>query len=159
MNTQNESMVMVQKLARGELSVKARLGYVALLLASSAMTVVIVSLWLTEAVLPLRTHIAFGAMSAIGIAWGALSIWALATRRVLLARDRVIAGRMSVGFTALFLLGAIIAVLMTGKTAAFGAAAMGLVMFATALRVLAGARRRFAVLVAQRAELESQLAR
>ena len=46
---------------------KARLGYVALLLVSSAMTAVIVSLWLTEAYLPLRTHLAFGAMSLIGI--------------------------------------------------------------------------------------------
>ena len=63
MNTQSESMTMVQKLARGELSVKARLGYVALLLVSSAMTVGLVSLWLTEAFLPLRTHLAFGAMA------------------------------------------------------------------------------------------------
>jgi hypothetical protein len=158
MNTQNESMAMVQKLARGELSVKARLGYVALVLASSAMTVVIVSLWLTESWLPVRTHIAFGVMSAIGIAWAALAIWALTTRRALLARDRVIAGRMSVVFTALFLAGAIFAVFMTGKAAAFGAVAAGSVMFAIALGVLAGARRRFAALAAQRAELESQLA-
>ena len=55
---------MVQKLARGELSVKARLGYVALLLVSSAMTAGLVSLWLTEAFLPLRTHLAFGAMAS-----------------------------------------------------------------------------------------------
>ena len=42
MNSQMESMAMVRKLAQGELSVKARLAYVALLLVSSAMTVVIV---------------------------------------------------------------------------------------------------------------------
>jgi hypothetical protein len=160
MNTQNESMAeamtMVQKLARGELSVKARLGYVALLLVSSAMTVGLLSLWLTEPWLPLRTHMAFGAMSLISIAWAALSTWALATRRVLFARDRVIAGRMSVVFTALFLAGAIAAVFMTGNVAAPGAAATGVVMFVIAMRVLAGARRRFAELAAQRAELESQ---
>ena len=162
MNTQNESMAeamtMVQKLARGELSVKARLGYVALLLVSSAMTVGLLSLWLTEAHLPLRTHLAFGAMSLIGIAWAALSAWALTTRRVLFASDRVIAGRMSVVFTALFLAGAIAASLMTGSAAALGAAATGAVMFVIALRVLAGARRRFAELAAVRTELESQLA-
>jgi hypothetical protein len=163
MNTQNESMAesmtMVRKLARGELSVKARLGYVVLLLASSAMTVGLVSLWLTEAWLPLRTHLAFGAMSLIGIAWAALATWALTTRRVLFARDRVMAGRMSVAFTALFLAGSIAALLMTGKAAALGAAVTGAVMLVIALRVLAGARRRFDALASQRAELENQLAR
>jgi len=163
MNTQSESMAesmtMVQKLACGELSVKARLGYVALLLVSSAMTVGLVSLWLTEAFLPLRTHLAFGAMVLIGAAWAALSIWALTTRRVLFARDRVIAGRMSVAFTALFLAGAIAAVFITGKAAAFGAAATGAVMFAIALRVLSGARRRFVELAARRDALDRELAR
>ncbi len=154
MNMQIESMTMIQKLARGELSVKARLGYVALLLVSTAMTVGLVSLWVTEASLPMRAQFAFGAMSLIGTSWAALSIWALATRRVLLARDRVIAGWMSVAFTALFLAGAVAAVLMSGKAAAFGAAATGGVMFAVALRVLAGARRRFSELAARRAELE-----
>ena len=143
MNTQMESMAMVSKLAQGELSVKARLGYVALMLVSSVMTVVIVSLWLTEAWLPLRTHLAFGAMSLIGISWLALATWALTTRRILLARDRVIAGRMSVAFTALFVAGAIAAVVMTATPAAFLALATGAVMFVVALRVLAGARRRF----------------
>ena len=163
MNTQNESMTesmtMLRKLARGELSMKTRLGYVALLLVSSAMTVGVVSLWLTEVWLPLRTHLAFGAMSLIGIAWASFSAWALTTRRVLFARDRVIAGRMSVAFTAVFLVGALAAVLMTGNSAALGAAATGAVMFVTALLVLAGARRRYAALAAQSAELESQLAR
>jgi hypothetical protein len=159
MNTQMESMAAVQKLARGEMSMKARLGYVALLLASSAMTVVVVSLWLTEAYLPTRTHLAFGAMSLIGISWAALSTWALTTRRILLARDGVIAGRMSVAFTALFLSGAIAAVLMTGNAAAFGAAAIGTVMLAIALRVLSGASRRFAALAARRAELERPIAK
>ncbi|HEY6125636.1 MAG TPA: hypothetical protein VIV63_13375 [Steroidobacteraceae bacterium] len=154
MNTQMESMAMVRKLAQGELSVRARLGYVALLLASSAMTVVILSLWLTEPVLPLRAQIAFGVMSLIGISWITLAIWALATRRILLARDRVIAGRMSVAFTALFLVGALAAVFMTFSAAAYGAAATGGVMFVVAMRVLAGAKRRFAELAARRAELE-----
>jgi hypothetical protein len=154
MNMQMESMAMVQKLARGELSVKARLGYVALLLVSSAMTVVIASLWLTEAFLPLRAQLAFGAMILIGISWAVLASWALTTRRVLLAHDRVIAGRMSVAFTGLFLAGAIVAVIMAVTPASFVALATGTVMFVAALRVLAGARRRFAELAGRRAELE-----
>jgi hypothetical protein len=158
MNTQKDSKAMIQKLAHGELSVKARLGYVALLLVASAMTVGVVSLWLTESYLPMRTQVAFGAMSLIGGSWTALAIWALSTRRVLLARDRVIAGKMSVTFTALFLAGTLAAAAMSGAPAAFGAAATGAVMFGIALRVLSSARRRFAELAARRAELERRLA-
>jgi hypothetical protein len=157
MTTQRESMDVIRKLAQGEMSVKARLGYVALLLVSLAMTTGLVSLWATETGLPLRAQVAFGGMVLIALSWAAFSIWALTTRRVLLARDRVIAGRMSVAFTALFLAGAITAVVMSGKAAAFGAAATGAVMFALALRVLSGARRRFAELSARRAELERDL--
>jgi len=162
MNSQNESMAdsktMVQRLARGELSVKARLGYVALLLVSSAMTVGLLSLWLTEAWLPLRTHLAFGAMTLIAVSWAALAAWALTTWRVLFARDRVMAGRMSVAFTALFLAGAIAAVFCTGEAAAVAAAGTGAVMFGIALRVLAGARGRYEALSARREVLERELA-
>jgi hypothetical protein len=153
MNTQMQSMAMVRKLAQGELSLKARLGYVALLLVSSVMTAAIVSLWLTEAYLPLRAQIAFGAMSLIGISWAALATWALTTRRILLARDRVLAGRMSVAFTGLFLAGTIVAVVITATPAAFAALAAGVSMFIAALCVLAGARRRFAELAERRAQL------
>ena len=157
MNAQMDSMVAIQQLSQGEMSVKSRLGYVALLLVSTAMTVGIVSLWVTEPHLPMRAQIAFGVMSLIGISWAALSTWALTTRRILLARDRVIAGWMSVTFTGLFLAAAIVAVAISGKAAAFGAAATGALMFASALRVLSGARRRFAELSARRAELEREL--
>ena len=157
MSTQIESMASIRSLARGEMSMKARLGYVALLLVSTAMTVGLATLWLTEADLPARAHLAFGAMCAIGLCWVALATWALTTRRVLLARDRVIAGRMSVAFTALFLVGAIAAVAVSGEVAAFGAAATAAVMFAVALRVLSAARRRFAELSARRTELEREM--
>ena len=117
MSPQMKSLHEVRQLADGELSLKARLGYVALLLVASGMTTVILSLWLTEAALPLRTQAAFGVMSLIGASWTAFSAWALATRRPLFARDRVIAGRMAVAFTALFLAGAIAAVIVANNTA------------------------------------------
>jgi len=158
MNKQAESMAAIQKLARGEMSIKTRLGYVALLLVSSAMTVVLASLWLTEPSLPIRTQVAFGVMAVIGISWATLSLWALTTRRMLLARDRLIAGKMSVGFTALFLAGALAVAFMSGEAAAYGAAATGALMLFLALRTLFGARRRFAALAAHRAELERELA-
>jgi hypothetical protein len=157
MTTQEESLAVIQKLARGELSVKARAGYVALLLVASAMTAGLVSLWITEPGLPLRTHLAFGAMILIGICWAALAVWVLTTRRILLARDRVIAARMSVAFTALFVAGSLATVIVSGAAAAFGAAATGAVMLGIALKVSSNARRRFADLAARRAELERQL--
>ncbi len=144
----------IQKLAQAELSLPARLGYVALLLVATLATVGVVSLWVTEPLLPLRTQLAFAAMSVIGLSWAALSIWALATRRVLFARDRVIAGWMAAGFTSMFLIGAGVAVLVSGGAAAWVALATGAIMLAVAVRVLSGARRRFAALSARRVELE-----
>ncbi|MEO8064861.1 MAG: hypothetical protein ABI821_19185 [Pseudomonadota bacterium] len=153
MSIQNDSLLSIRKLACGELSVKARLGYVALLLASAAMTVVIVSLWFTEPSLPPRTHWAFGAMSAIGTSWATLAVWALTTRRVLFARDKVIAGYMAVTFTLAFVIGALAAVLISQRAAAFMALTTGVLMLGVAVRVLGSARRRFAALSARRAEL------
>jgi hypothetical protein len=154
MSPQMKSLQDVRKLAGTELSMKARLGYVALLLVSAGMTAIIASLWLTEAGLPPRTQLAFGVMTLIGASWSALSIWALRTRRPLLARDRVIAGIMAVTFTSVFVAAAAAAVVMAGSPAAYGVLATGAVMLVLAIKVLAGARRRFAELLARRAALQ-----
>lgn len=150
MTPQEISLQNVRRLAGGELSLKARLGYVVLLLVAAAMTVIIVSLWVTEPFLPARTRLAFGAMTVVGVAWMMLASWALATRRMLYARDRVIAGGMAVLFTAVFLAGAVAAVFVTGNAAALGAAFTGVLMLALAVRVWVAARRRFAELSAKR---------
>ena len=68
MNPQMKSLQDVRTLAGAELSLKSRLGYVALLLVSLGMTAVILSLWLTEPALPPRAQWAFGAMTLIGAA-------------------------------------------------------------------------------------------
>lgn len=150
MTPQQDSLHKIRQLSRGELSLQARMGYVALLLVSTAMTVIVVSLWSTEPLLPVRTQAAFGAMSVIGIAWMVLSLWALSSRRVLYARDRVIAGGMAVVFTAMFVAGALAAVVIANNPAAYGAAAIGVLMLSLALRAWTSARRRFAQLSAQR---------
>ncbi len=155
MNVRENSLHDIRQLSRGELSLEARLGYVALLLFSSAMTVVIVSLWLTEPFLPARTQVAFGAMSMIGLSWLAFSLWVLSTRRPLFARDRVIAGRMAVAFTALFLAGAGAAVWVSNSAAAYGALITGGAMLLAALVVWSRARRRFEQLSARRAALSA----
>lgn len=155
MSPQMKSLQDVRRLAGAELSLKARLGYVALLLASTGMTAVIASLWLTETFLPLRAQLAFGVMCLIGVSWSALALWALGARRPLFARDRVIAGGMAVTFTSVFVAGAIAAVIVANNAAAYGALAMGAAMLGVAIKVWVGARRRFAGLAARRSALEA----
>ncbi len=153
----NDSLESIRGMARSQLSVKTRLGYVALLLAATGMSVVIVSLWLTEPMLPARTQLAFALMTAIGLSWVVLAIWVLSARRPLFARDRVIAGRMAVGFTGLFTLGAGVAAALSGAAAAFGALATGVVMVGFAVGAWRAAHRRFVELAARRALLEKLL--
>ncbi|HET9473827.1 MAG TPA: hypothetical protein VFO82_08035 [Steroidobacteraceae bacterium] len=147
----------IRGLARDELSIRARIGYVALLLVAAAMTAVVLSLWLTEPALPARTQAAFGVISLIGCAWVGFALWALTARRPLFARDAVIAGTLAVVFTSLFVTGALGAVIVSGAAAAFGALATGVVMLAVAVWNLIGARRRHAALAARRRELENAL--
>ena len=155
MSPQMKSLQDIRERAAAELSLKARVGYVALLLVSAAMTAIIASLWLTEPALPLRTQLAFGAMCVIGASWSALSLWALRARRPLFARDRVIAGGMAVTFTSAFVIAGIAAVAIAGNAASYAVLATGAVMLVVALQVFAGARRRFKELLARREQLES----
>ncbi len=100
-----ESAAALQRLLDTELSLPSRLGYVALLLAALTMTGVITALWATEPVLPQRAHVGFALMVAIGSSWIIFAVWALTHRRILFARHQIVAGRMAVTFTTVFLLG------------------------------------------------------
>jgi hypothetical protein len=155
--THTGSLEDIRRLANGELSVKSRMGYVALLLVASAMSTVVLSLWLTEPSLPTRTQAAFAVMSLIGCAWLGLALWALNTRRPLFAKDEVIAGTMAVVFTSVFVAGALAAVIMSGAAAAWGALITGAGMLAIAVWRLVRAQRRFTRLAVRRAELERAL--
>ena len=140
---------MQAQLAR-ELSLPARLGHTALLVVAASVSALTASLWLTEPALPLRTHIAFGAIVVIGLAWTGFAWWVLANRRVMLANQRVIASWMAVGFTALFLIGAVILRSRIGN---------GGVVVSAAFLAVAGvnaivARRRFVQLLERRRSLE-----
>lgn len=160
MNTrpQTGSLEDIRRLSRGELSLKSRIAYVALLLAAAGMTVVVLSLWLTEPGLPARTRAAFAVMSVIGGAWTGFALWALRARRPLFAKDEVIAGTMAVVFTGVFVAGALAALVASGAPAALGALVTGSAMLAAAVWRLVQAQRRFASLAARRAELERGLA-
>ena len=56
-----------------ELSLPARMGYIALLLAASTMTVIVTALLLTEEGLPRRASIALAVMAVIGLSWMAFA--------------------------------------------------------------------------------------
>lgn len=151
------SMEALQSLAQEQLSLWSRLGYVGLLLLAAMATTVVAALWITEPDLPLRTQAAFLVMTAIGLSWMAFAWWVLGRRHVMLARHGVVAGRMAVIFTALFLIGAMVAVYISVNPAAFAALWTGIVMLVVAVGLLLRANRRFAQLTERREALEREL--
>ena len=146
----------LRRLLDAELSLRSRLGYVALLLASAAMTAVIVSLWLTEPTLPTRTAVAFAVLTLIGLSWIVFSVWVL-TRRPLFGRDCLVAGRMAVTFTSAFVVGTLAVGYSSGGAAPYAAFAMGLVLLAVAVVALVRARRNVTRLTTRREALEREL--
>ena len=149
----------LRRLRSLELSLPSRLRYVALLLAASTMTAIVVSLLATEPGLPARTSIALAITALIGVSWMAFSLWVLTRKRVLLAGHRIVAGRLAVAFTSVFVLGAVLVGATTGKSSLFFAAALGVVMLAVALTLMIRANRQFAQLMNRRDELQRLLGR
>ncbi len=151
----------VDEVRRGlarQLALPARISYVALLLVSLAATGVVGSLLLTEPALPLRIRAAFGGMVLIGLAWAAFAGWVLTRRHVLYAKHRIVAGRMAVGFAAIFTIGTLAIGTARGMNGPwYGALAVGLLMLVLAAVQLLRARRRYAELSARRRELERQI--
>jgi hypothetical protein len=142
-----------------ELSLPARLGYVSLLLGAAIMTSIVSALLLTEPALPLRTSIALAVMAAIGSSWMGFAVWVLTHKRILLGRQRIVAGRMALAFSSVFVAGTLLVGYQTGNSAAVTAAGLGLLMVLVALSMLIRARRAFAQLSKRRDALESQLGR
>jgi hypothetical protein len=147
----------LRRLTALELSLPSRLRYVALLLAASAMSAVVIALLLTEPALPLRTSMALAVLAIIGVSWTIFAVWVLTRKRVLLGSHRIVAGRMAIVFTSVFAAGALAIGLTTSKSSAFAAAAMGGVMLVVAVALWARAKRRLAQLSARRDELQRLL--
>jgi hypothetical protein len=152
----------IQRMLATELSLRARVGYVALLLVSLLMAIGVGSLWLTEPSLPMRTHIAFGLIVVIALSWVALAARVLANRRVLFAAHRIVAAWMSVVFSGIFVAGMLAVRLSDSEgydaAAASLAAGCGGVMLAVAVALLLRARRNYAMLQDRRRALEGMLA-
>ena len=150
----------MQRLVSAELSLRSRIGYTALLLVALAMTVAIASLWITEPALVLRTQIAFAVMTAIGLSWVGYAAWVLTHRRVLLAGHQILAARMAVTFSALFVAGfAAIGLSDPEQRAALLAAGFGVLWLVVAIGMLLRARKEFARLLERRRVLELELGR
>jgi hypothetical protein len=143
-------------LIRGELSSPRRWFYRAILLAASVMTAAIVSLWATEPrPLPLRLHVAFAAMTAIGAGWIAVLVWILTRRNCPTAIDRLATSWMATIACALFLAVSIPIALHRGRAdhAALYLGAAGLLLLSVAALNLKLAYSLRAKLRAQLAEL------
>jgi predicted MFS family arabinose efflux permease len=147
----------LRRLTASELSTAARMRYVGLLFAASAMTVIMTALLITEPSLPLRTSIAFAVLAAMGLSWSGFASWVLTRKRILLGRHRIVAAYMGVAFSAVFCIGALAVGYATSSRAPVAAAAMGAVMLVVAATMLIRARRRFEQLSRRRAELEQQV--
>jgi hypothetical protein len=150
-------VVELQRLCRTELSRGARLGHVVLALLASAMSIAIVSLWLTEPVLPLRTQIAFAVLAAIGGGWAAFSVWVLRSRRVMLTRHRQVAGRLAVAFCCAFTLGCVLLAVAADNNAARPALPMSIGLLTVAIVLWRRAETAHSRLLAKRELLQRQL--
>jgi hypothetical protein len=85
------------------------------------------------------------------------AVWALMHRRPLLAGHAIVAGRMAVTFTSLFVIGALLVGYAGGGLAGYAAAAVGVVMVAAAVVLLQRAHRTSSRLIARRSALEREL--
>jgi hypothetical protein len=149
----------LRQLTALELSLPSRLRYVALLLAASTMSAIVIALLVTEPTLPTRTSIALGVMGMIGVSWMVFAAWVLTRKRVLLGSHRIVAGRLAVVFSTVFVIGALSVGLTTSKASPFAAAAMGAVMLSVAVTMLARAKRQFTHMSKRRDELQRLLGR
>jgi hypothetical protein len=98
-------------------------------------------------------------LTMIGVAWMAYGTWVLRVRRVMLARQRVVAGRLAVTFTGAFTLACVLLAATTSVAASWPAAAMGLVLLIVAIALWRRAEAHYAALVARRDTLERELQR
>ena len=122
---------------RAELSSKTRAAYLVGLLLTATFAIALLSLWLTEPHLPARTHVAFALLVAINTGWSAFCGWALAQRKVLYAKQGVIAGRLAVLWSAVFVVGAVAAGYAYGRVGAgLLAALLGIGLLGAAFVIL-----------------------
>jgi len=149
----------VRRMLRAELSFRTRAAYLAALLLTTTFAIALLSLWLTEPHLPARTHVAFALLVMINMGWSALCAWALAQRKVLYARQGVMAGRLAVLWSAVFVVGAVAAGYASGRAGAgLLAALLGMLLLGAAILMLRRATVRHQQLLLLKQSLEDGMA-
>lgn len=139
------------------LSPRSRYLHVLLLLLSTTMGLLCISLLLTEPRLPMRAQVSFVVMSGIAVAWIVYAIWVLRNRRTLMAGQRIVAGRMAVAFSGIFLVASAGMLIVVGKPLHIVVAIMASGMLLAAIAILIRAHRHAAKLLSRRRELEGLL--
>ncbi len=151
----------IQERLHGELTRRSRAGFTLLLLIDLAVGAVIASLLMSEEGLPLRTQIAFATMLVIAFVWAVFFVRTLSRRTLFLAGHRLAAARLSVAFTSLFTLAALVLATVDESVRAPSLSAFGFgsVMLVVAITLLVRARKRVGGLIARKRQLEHQVAR
>jgi hypothetical protein len=147
----------VQARLNAPLSLRRRVGYLAVGLAGLTGSALTGVLWATEPGLPTRTRIAFAVLVAIGLWWAVFAGWAVTRRVPLFALDRVVAAGLGVGAWLIFSVGALAIAVPRHR---FGPPLAGVVLALGALAALnlwAAARTRRA-LMRRKAELSGSAA-
>lgn len=143
---------MIGRLA-GPLSLRRRIANVVALLGGLGGALFTGLLWATEPALPGRTHLAFGALVALGLGWAGYGAWALTRRTPLFALDRVIAGWLAVAATGLLTAGTAAVAATRGTWAGTAGVAVAATLAVLAVAVLLRARADRAALLRRRREL------
>jgi len=125
-------------LVHGELSPIRRWCYRLILLLAAVVVAAIATLWMTEPrPLPTRLHVAFGAMTGIGIGWIAVLTWILTQRNCPTAVDRLATAWMATAACSVSLVISLsIALIRPNIETAVAAGVTGLVLLGLALLFL-----------------------
>ncbi|MER5322245.1 hypothetical protein [Streptosporangium roseum] len=140
----------------GPLSPRNRIGAVVALLGGFVGAVGVGLLWATEPELPGRTHLGFGTLVTLCLAWTAYGAWTVTRRTPLFALDRVIAGWLAVTATGLLTVAAIAIAAVRGTWVGLAGVALAVTLATVAVVILARARARRAALLRRRRELEDR---
>ncbi|MEN1727674.1 MAG: hypothetical protein AAGJ52_04465 [Pseudomonadota bacterium] len=122
------------------------------------MSLVLLSLLMTEPDLRTRTQVTFAVMLMISLGWASYAAWTLKYRWTLLAQHRIAASFIGITASLAFTLGAALIAIITREAAAGAAATSGLFMVALAGLALKSALERRRALSRRRDELEALLA-
>lgn len=137
----------------GPLSPRRRIGNVVTLLGGLGGALFTGLLWATEPALPGRTHLAFGAMVTLGLAWAGYGAWALTRRTPLFALERVVAAWLAVAATVLLTTGTAAIAITRGTWAGVAGIAVAATLAMLAVAFLLRARADRAALLRRRHEL------